>query len=118
MAGLVVIVDILRFRAGFAELAYLNLVLVWGLAFMSGFFYSDLVRAPRQVDAALLWAGLFGLVGLSYAFAGRLGEREVPDLVRWLERPLYIGVSLLCTVPVIWLFGRFGHRRPTVPAPA
>lgn len=42
----------------------------------------------------------------------------VPDLVRWSERPLSIGVSLLCTLPVIWLFGRFGHRRPTVPAPA
>ncbi|MFR9802883.1 acyltransferase family protein [Pseudonocardia sp. RS010] len=201
VVGLVVIVDILRFRAGFAEPAYLNLVLVWGLAFMSGFFYEDLVRAPRQVDAALLWAGLFGLVGLvfsglypgsmvgvpgeptsnmapptlcivallafqvgvaemvrpaverrlerprprrvveivnrfampvfllhttgmaigrgvTYAWAGRLGEREVPDLVWWLERPLQVAVSLVCTLPVIWLFGRFGHRRPTVPAPA
>ncbi|WP_433507430.1 hypothetical protein ACQP04_13775 [Pseudonocardia halophobica] len=56
--------------------------------------------------------------GLSYAFTGRPGEREVPDRVWWRERPLSIAVSLSCTLPVIWLFGRVDRRRPTVPAPA
>ena len=64
MVGLVVIVDILRFRAGYEHLAYVNMLLVWGLAFTAGFSYEALVRAPRQIDAALMWAGLFGLVGL------------------------------------------------------
>ncbi|SDE63438.1 acyltransferase family protein [Pseudonocardia oroxyli] len=199
--GLVVVVDILRFRYGFDEIGYVNLVLVWGLAFMSGFFHQALVDAPRQAAAALTWAGLFGLVGLVfsglypgsmvgvpgeptsnmapptlcivallafqvgvaelarpwlrerlerprlrrvveivnrfampvflfhttgmaigrallYGVNGELAEREVPDLVWWLERPLFIGLSLLCTLPVIWLFGRFGHRRQTVPSAA
>jgi hypothetical protein len=196
MVGLVVIVDILRFRAGYEHLAYVNMLLVWGLAFMAGFSYEALVRAPRQIDAALMWAGLFGLVGLVgsglypgsmvgvpgqtsnmapptlcivallafqmgvaemgrpslerwlerpgpsraveivtrfamplflfhttgmaigrgliYAWNGELAEATVPDLRWWLERPLYIAVSLACTLPVIWLFGRYGRRRPTV----
>jgi hypothetical protein len=195
MVGLVVIVDILRFRGGYEELAYVNMLLVWGLAFMAGFSYESLVRAPRQVDATLMWAGLFGLIGLVgsglypgsmvgvpgqtsnmapptlcivallafqmgvaemarptlerwlerpgprravevvtrfamplflfhttgmaigrgliYAWNGQLAEATVPDLRWWLERPLYIAVSLACTLPVIWLFGRYGRRRPT-----
>jgi hypothetical protein len=199
MVGLVVIVDILRFRAGLEELGYANMVLVWGLAFQAGFYYESLVRAPRRVDSALMWAGLFGLVGLVfsglypgsmvgvpgetsnmapptlcivallafqagvaeiarprverfldrprprrvveivnrfampvflfhttgmaigrgliYAWNGELAEKTVPDLQWWLERPLYIAVSLACTLPVIWFFGRYGRRRPTERAP-
>jgi hypothetical protein len=174
MIGLVVIVDILRFRAGFEALGYVNMLLVWGLAFMAGFSYEALVRAPRPIDATLMWAGLFGLVGLVgsglypgsmvgvpgqvgtaemarpaverwlerpgpkrfveiinrfampvflfhttgmaigrgliYAWNGELAEATVPGLLWWLERPLYIAVSLACTLPVIWLFVRRGAR--------
>ena len=192
MVGLVVIVDILRFRAGYEALGYLNMLLVWGLAFMAGFSYDALVRAPRPIDATLMWAGLFGLVGLVgsglypgsmvgvpgqtsnmapptlcivallafqvgtaemarpaverwlerpgpkrfveiinrfampvflfhttgmaigrgliYAWNGELAEATVPDLLWWLERPLYIAVSLACTLPVIWLFVARGAR--------
>lgn len=199
MVGLVVVVDILRFRAGYEELAYLNMVLVWGLAFQAGFHYRALVAASRRVDSALMWAGLFGLVGLVfsglypgsmvgvpgeasnmapptlcivallafqvgaaevarpgveqwlarpgprraveivnrfamplflfhttgmaigrgiiYAWNGELAEATVPDLRWWLERPLYIAVSLACTLPVIWLFGRYGRRRPGTAEP-
>ncbi|HXV94756.1 MAG TPA: acyltransferase [Pseudonocardia sp.] len=195
MVGLVVIVDILRFRAGYEAVGYLNMLLVWGLAFQAGFHYETLVAAPRRVDSALMWAGLFGLVGLVfsglypgsmvgvpgeetsnmapptlcivallafqmgaaemlrpgvtallerprprrvvevvnrfamplflfhttgmaigrgliYGWNGELAEATVPDLRWWLERPLYIAVSLACTLPVIWLFGRYGHRGP------
>ncbi|MFC5993354.1 acyltransferase [Pseudonocardia hispaniensis] len=199
MVGLVVIVDIVRFRGGYEGIAYVNMVLVWGVAFQAGFYYEALVRAHRQIDAALMWAGLFGLVGLVfsglypgsmvgvpgetsnmapptlciaallafqvgaagmarprverwlerprprrfvevinrmampvflfhttgmaigrgliYAWNGELAEKQIPDLAWWLQRPLYIAVSLACTLPVIWLFGRFGHRRPTSAAP-
>jgi hypothetical protein len=192
MVGLVVIVDILRFRAGIEAIGYVNMLLVWGLAFMAGFSYDALVHAPRPIDAALMWAGLFGLIGLVgsglypgsmvgvpgetsnmapptlcivallafqvgtaeiarpaverwldrpgpsrfvelinrfampvflfhttgmaigrgliYAWNGELAEATVPDLVWWLERPLYIAVSLACTLPVIWLFVRRGGR--------
>lgn len=201
MIGLVVVVDILRFRAGLEQVAYVNMLLVWGLAFMFGFSYETLVRAPRSIDATLMWAGLFGLVGLVgsglypgsmvgvpgqtsnmapptlcivallafqvgfaemarprlepwlgrpgprrfvevinrfalpvflfhttgmaigrgliYAWNGRLAEATVPDLRWWLERPLYIAVSLACTLPVIWLFVHRGRRRPgSTPAPS
>jgi peptidoglycan/LPS O-acetylase OafA/YrhL len=199
MIGLVVIVDILRFRAGLEDLAYVNMVLVWGVAFQAGFYYESLVAAPRKVDSALMWAGLFALVGLVfsglypgsmvgvpgetsnmapptlcivallafqigvaevarphlgaflngprvtravevvnrfampvflfhttgmaigrgliYAWNGELAEATVPDLRWWLERPLYIAVSLACTLPVIWIFGRYGRRRPAAAAP-
>ncbi|GJF05260.1 acyltransferase [Pseudonocardia sp. D17] len=198
-AGMVVVVDILRFRAGMDELAYVNMVLVWGLAFQAGFSYEQVVRAPRQFDAALMWAGLFGLVGLVfsglypgsmvgvpgetsnmapptlcivallvfqigvaemarpslerwlerpgprrvvevvnrfampvflfhttgmaigrglfYALTGEIAEKQVPDTAWWLQRPLWIALSLACTLPVIWLFARFGHRRPTGGSP-
>lgn len=191
-AGLVVIVDILRFNFGIPDVGYANLVLVWGLAFQLGFYFETLVRASRQIDLALLWAGLFALVGLvasglypgsmvgvpgqptsnmspptlvivallifqiglaesarpwlepwisrprrrrvvefvnryalplflfhttgmaiarglSYAWTGQIGE-GAPDLAWWLTRPLYVALSIVCTLPVIWLFGRFNHR--------
>lgn len=194
MIGLTVLVDVVRFRVGLEELGYVNMVLVWGVAFQAGFYYERLVKAPRRVDSALMLAGLFGLVGLVgsglypgsmvgvpgetsniapptlsiiallafqvgaaelarprmqrwlhrervrrvvvvvnrfamplflfhgtgmaigrfliYFYNGQIGERTVPDTQWWLQRPLYIGVSLLCTLPVIWLFGRYGPRRP------
>ena len=200
MIGLTILVDILRFRYHHDGLAYLNMLLVWGVAFQAGFYYEAVVRASRKVDAALLWAGLFGLVGLVfsglypgsmvgvpgeasnmapptlcivalltfqigvaemarprleqwlarsrphrlvevvnrfampvflfhttgmaigrgiiYMINGELAERTNPDLTWWLERPLFVGVSLLCTLPVIWLFGRYSRRRPTPLAPS
>jgi hypothetical protein len=82
LAGLAMVVDIVRFKgaqefpgldaalhgAGFAhgveDLAWLNMILIWGLAHQAGFFYQRIVDAPRQSDWSLLWTGLFGLVGL------------------------------------------------------
>lgn len=56
------------------------------------------------------------------AYADFLRAFSIVVVVLWHRaftiRPVYIAVSLLCTLPVIWLFGRFGHRRPAVPAPA
>ncbi|MCW2631363.1 MAG: hypothetical protein JWR88_325 [Pseudonocardia sp.] len=193
MIGLTVLVDVVRFRLGIEAIGYLNMVLVWGVAFQAGFYYERIVKAPRRVDSALMVAGLFALVGLVgsglypgsmvgvpgetsniapptlsiiallafqvgvaelarpqmqrwlarprvrrvvevvnqfamplflfhttgmaigrfliYFYNGRLGERTVPDAAWWLQRPLYVGVSLVCTLPVIWLFGRYGPRR-------
>lgn len=199
LIGLVVLVDIARFRYGMGGLAYVNMLLVWGVAFQAGFYYETLVRAPRRVDATLMWAGLVGLLGLVmsglypgsmvgvpgqtsnmapptlcivallafqtgvaemvrpaaerllarpgprrwvevvnrfalpvflfhttgmaigrgliYFHNGQLRERTVPDLLWWLERPFYVGVSLLCTLPVVWVFGRYARRRPTPLSP-
>ena len=64
MIGLTVVADVLRFRLGIDEIGYVNMLLVWGVAFQAGFYYERLVKAPRRVDSALMLAGLFALVGL------------------------------------------------------
>jgi len=64
LGGAAMIVDVVRFNYGYEAAGWLNMVLVWGLAHQAGFFYQQVVDAPRRVDWALLWAGLFGLVGL------------------------------------------------------
>jgi hypothetical protein len=64
LGGGAMLVDVLRFHDGLEIAAWANMVLVWGLAHQAGFFYQKIVDAPRHNDWALLWTGLFGLVGL------------------------------------------------------
>jgi hypothetical protein len=195
LAGAAMAVDVLRFRYGIWGIGWLNMVVVWGLAHQAGFFYQKVVDAPRQTDFALLWGGLFGLIGLVFSglypgsMVGVPGERfsnmapptflmvslllfqigvvevlrprmetilerprwkavnelinrfalplflfhmtglavwwfiswlvtrdlsdRTPDTVWWLTRPLAVIGPLLCTLPVIALFGRRWINRPT-----
>ena len=190
LGGLAMCVDIARFRYGIPGIGWVNMVLVWGLAHQAGFFYERLVAAPRRPDVALLWTGLFGLIGLVFSglypgsmvgvpgdkwsnmapptfviialLAFQMGFAEVirprmervlqrprwaranelinrfalplflfhttgmalyltlgwfllgarfpsdprPDVSWWLERPIAVLGPLLCTLPVIWVFGR------------
>ncbi|WP_117215608.1 acyltransferase family protein [Allorhizocola rhizosphaerae] len=62
--GLAMLVDVLRFHNHIEVMGWANMVLVWGLAHQAGFFYQKIVDAPRPNDWALLWTGLFGLIGL------------------------------------------------------
>jgi peptidoglycan/LPS O-acetylase OafA/YrhL len=116
MAGLTIVVDILRFREGLTGVAWVNMILVWGIAFQAGFYYESLVKAPRRVDSALMWAGLFALIGLVFsglypgsmvgvpgeesnmapptlcilallAFQVGVAELARPAMERWLDRP-------------------------------
>ncbi|HZM82445.1 MAG TPA: acyltransferase [Candidatus Limnocylindrales bacterium] len=64
LGGGAMLVDVLRFHEGLEIVAWLNMVLIWGLAHQAGFFYQKIVDSPRHNDWALLWTGLFGLVGL------------------------------------------------------
>jgi hypothetical protein len=205
LGGAAMMVDILRFNFGYEAAGWLNMVLVWGLAHQVGFFYQQIVDAPRRTDWSLLWAGLFGLVGLvgSGLYPGSMvgvpGERfsnmapptfvivallifqvGVVELLRpkmqevlqrdrwrrandlinrfslplylvhttglavflflawllfgyeftdhtdsphltlmyWVTRPLAIVGPLVCTLPVIVLFTKFGPRMHTGVAPA
>jgi peptidoglycan/LPS O-acetylase OafA/YrhL len=189
LGGAALVVDVLRFRYGVEWAGWLNMIIVWGLAHQSGFFYQRIVALPRRYDVGLLWTGLFALIGLVYSgiypgsmvgvpgerlsnmapptfvivallvfqiglvevlrpsmerllerpkwkrvndtinrFAlplflfhttgmaialgltwwlfGSIGGRIPPDLTWWLERPIAIVGPLLCTLPVIYLFGR------------
>lgn len=86
LAGLAVIVDILRFRYGVPGVEWLNMVFVWGFAFQLGYFHgriSGVDSAPRYADGRLDWAyqsrrarqqgrimstaGLFALIGLVFS---------------------------------------------------
>ena len=86
LAGLAVIVDILRFRYQVPGVEWLNMVFVWGFAFQLGYFHgriSGVDTAPRYSDGRIDWAyqsprarqqarimalaGLFGLIGLVFS---------------------------------------------------
>ena len=67
MAGAAATVDVARFAHDVPYVGWLNMLLVWGLAHQIGFFYADLVRAPRRAHAAMAWMGLFGLVALVWS---------------------------------------------------
>ncbi|MFC5822986.1 acyltransferase family protein [Nonomuraea insulae] len=45
-------------------------------------------------------------LGLSWWLFGTLGDQIPPDMKWWLERPIAIIGPLICTTPVIYLFGR------------
>ena len=202
LGGLAMCVDVLRFRYGIPGIGWVNMVLVWGLAHQAGFLYDRLRSAPRRTDLALLWIGLFGLVGLVFSglypgsmvgvpgdkwsnmapptfviialLAFQMGVAEVirpamqrvlrrprwaranelinrfalplflfhttgmalyltlgwllvgtrfpsdprPDVWWWLERPIAVLGPLVCTLPLIWIFGRrwVSDRRAANPA--
>ncbi|MEU8249814.1 hypothetical protein [Nonomuraea sp. NPDC048916] len=50
--------------------------------------------------------GMAIALGVSWWLFGTLGAQVPPDLKWWLERPIAIVGPLLCTLPVIYLFGR------------
>ncbi|MFG3441468.1 acyltransferase [Nonomuraea sp. NPDC047897] len=53
--------------------------------------------------------GMAIALGISWWLFGSLGQKVPPDLWWWLERPIAVVGPLICTLPVIYLFGR---RRP------
>ncbi|HLT15491.1 MAG TPA: acyltransferase [Acidimicrobiales bacterium] len=63
-AAIAALVDVGRFAHGYEGLAWVNMVVVWGLCHQLGFFYRQLVDAGRRVAWALTWSGLFALVAL------------------------------------------------------
>ncbi len=69
LAGLAMIVDVLRFSHDVEQIAWVNMILVWGFCHQLGFFYADFVSAPRRVAWMLTWSGLFALGGLVYSNA-------------------------------------------------
>jgi hypothetical protein len=69
LAGLAMLVDVLRFAHHVEQIAWLNMIFVWGFCHQLGFFYGDFVRASRRVAWMLTWGGLFALSGLVYSNA-------------------------------------------------
>jgi hypothetical protein len=219
LAGLSVVVDILRFRYHVPVVEWANMLFVWGFAFQLGFFHgriSGVDSAPRYADGRVDWeyqspkalergrmfalTGLFALIGLvfsglypgsmvgvpgqgsnmapptvciialtifqvgvaeiirppvvraldrggsfarafgvinrfalplflfhttgmalaravEWAIVGTESEATSPTLTWWLMRPVAIIGPLLCTIPVIWLFGRRWQNKPAPARP-
>lgn len=65
LVGLAAVLDVLRFHHLHGWAAWLNFMIIWGLAHQLGFFYDRLVAAPKRVAWMLTWAGLFALIALT-----------------------------------------------------
>ncbi|MCP4306910.1 MAG: acyltransferase [bacterium] len=65
LVGMAAVLDVLRFHHLQGWAAWLNFIIIWGLAHQLGFFYDRLVAAPRRVAWMLTWSGLFALIALT-----------------------------------------------------
>ena len=138
LAGLAVVVDILRFRYQVPCVEWANMLFVWAFAFQLGYFYgriSGVDPAPRYSDGRKDWeyqsprsrqlakvlavGGLFGLIGLVFSglYPGSMvgvpgqGSNMAPPTVCIIALTLFqIGVAELIRPSVLRDAGR--------PAPA
>lgn len=65
LAAAAMAVDLVRFRYGHPEVAWFNMVLVWGAAHQVGWSWERLQTASRRFGHALMLIGFAGLVGLT-----------------------------------------------------
>jgi hypothetical protein len=67
LAGAAALVDVARFSHDVPWIGWANMWFVWGLAFVVGFSYDRVCALDRRQQQAIMWAGLFGLIGLVWA---------------------------------------------------
>ena len=65
LLGLAAVFDVLRFSHQQGWAAWLNFIVIWGLAHQMGFFYDKLIAAPRRTAWMFFWAGLFAMIALT-----------------------------------------------------
>ncbi|MDH3729930.1 MAG: acyltransferase [Acidimicrobiia bacterium] len=65
LLGLAAVFDVLRFSHDQGWAAWLNFLVIWGLAHQFGFFYDRLVAAPKRVAWMFVWGGMFSLIALT-----------------------------------------------------
>jgi hypothetical protein len=58
-------IDLVRFRYGHPEVAWFNMIFVWGAAHQVGWSWERLRRAPKRFGHALMLIGFAALVGLT-----------------------------------------------------
>lgn len=96
LGGIAMLVDILRFRYELSWIGWVNMLVVWGLAHQAGFFYRRIVTAPRRLDFALLWTGLFALMGLVFSGLYPGSMVGIPgDRLSNMAPPTFVIVALL-----------------------
>lgn len=65
LAGIAVVVDVMRFNYRWTGVEWVNLIVVWALAHQLGFFYRRLAAAPKRFAWSLVLSGGFALFGLT-----------------------------------------------------
>lgn len=65
LLGLAGVLDVLRFSHQQGWAAWVNFLVIWGLAHQLGFFYDKLIAAPRRTAWMFLWGGFFAMVALT-----------------------------------------------------
>jgi peptidoglycan/LPS O-acetylase OafA/YrhL len=65
LLGLAGLLDVLRFSHGIGWAAWVNFLVIWGLAHQLGFFYDRLVSTEKRIGWMFFWGGLFALVALT-----------------------------------------------------
>lgn len=62
--GVAVLVDVARFAHDLPHVAWINMVVVWATCHQLGFFWDQMVAAPRRAAWGMTWGGLFALAAL------------------------------------------------------
>jgi hypothetical protein len=57
--------DVLRFSHQQGWAAWVNFLVIWGLAHQLGFFYDRFIAAPLRTGWMMAWSGFFALVALT-----------------------------------------------------
>ena len=65
LVGLAAVLDVLRFSNGEGWAAWVNFLVIWGLAHQLGFFYDKLIASPARVGWMFFWGGFFSLIALT-----------------------------------------------------
>lgn len=121
LAGIAVVVDVLRFRYRIVGIEWVNFFVVWSLSHQMGFHYERLVAATRRFAWSLTLGGGFALFGLTNmglyprSMVGVAGEElsnmAPPTLAIAALSIFQIGVLLLLRDKILeWAQGRTGKR--------
>lgn len=65
LLGLAGVLDVMRFSHGQGWAAWVNFLVIWGLAHQLGFFYDRLIAGERRIGWMFFWGGLFSLIALT-----------------------------------------------------
>ena len=121
LAGVAVIVDVMRFSYRWDGIEWINLVAVWAFSHQMGFHYDRLAAAPRRFAQSLALGGLIGLFGLTNmnlyprSMVGVPGEdisnMAPPTLTIVALTALQVGVLLLARERIVaWARSGAGAR--------
>jgi peptidoglycan/LPS O-acetylase OafA/YrhL len=65
LLGIAAVLDVLRFSHDQGWAAWVNFLVIWGLAHQLGFYYDRLAAAPRRAAWLFFWGGAFALTALT-----------------------------------------------------